>query len=280
MIIYSNGCSHTAGTEGYDTYYNDIITRVINPNTSYEWANPTEGHYNTFKNVNFGTLDKNTTYLFKHAEHGKSNDLIFFETYNMVLDSIINNNKIDYAIIQFSGVNRRFHTIPDVDKGVKILHVNPHDHHELGIKFEPLATEQSLQYLIILQELFKKHDINYVFIPYMEFDSSVLNLSSNVDLVDTTKLTCPLYEGHRNSFRALGYCRDGAGHPNYRGYYEIAKRCLDILNIQGIRPVEEYYSSERINFDDDLAQRQDFVKKFSKSLGDGTDYDLRKIGIK
>jgi len=276
MIIYSNGCSHTAATIDYDIYYIDILAKVLNDKPSYEWINPTEGHYNTFKNIDFKSLSKNKNYLLKHAEHGKSNDLIFFETYNMVIDSVRCNNKIDYAIIQFSGVNRRLQTIPDVDKDVKLIHVNPHDNSHLGVKLEPFASEQSLQYLLILQELFKTHNIPYVFIPYMEFDNNVLELTDKLHLIDTTRLTCSLYDGHRTDFRKRGYCRDAAGHPNYRGYYELAMKCLDILNKEGIKPVEVYYSKEKRMFDDDLAEKQNFVKLFSKNLGDGTSDEIEK----
>ena len=274
MIIYSNGCSHTAGTEGYDTYYNDIISRVIFKSSHYEWWNPTEGHYNTFKNTDFSSIDKNLNYLLKHADHGKSNDLIFFETYNMVLDSIKHGNKIDYAIIQFSGVNRRVQSIPCDKKGIRLIHINPHDYSDRGIKLEPFATEQSLQYLIILQDLFKKHNIEYVFIPYMEFDKETLNLSDKLELVDTSKLTSNLNIGHRNDFRSKGYCRDAHGHPNYRGYYELAKRSLKVLNIEGILPIEDYYSDEKRKYDDDLTEKYDFIKKYAKELGDGTHHEV------
>ena len=91
-------------------------------------------------------------------------------------DSIINNVKLDFVIIQFSGVNRRIHSNPDGS----LLKVNPFDNSEMGVKFDPFATEQSLQYILILQDLLKEHSINYCFIPYMEFDSDTLDKSSNL----------------------------------------------------------------------------------------------------
>lgn len=277
MIIYSNGCSHTAATEGYETYYIDIITRTLSNTHEYEWWNPTEGHFDIFKNTDFSSLDDNETYVLKHAEHGKSNDLIFFETYNMVLDSVKSGKKIDYAIIQFSGVNRRVHTIPCEERGMRLIHVNPHENYKWGIKLEPFATEQSLQYLVILQELFKKHKIEYVFIPYMEFDLDALNLSDKLDLLDESRFTADLRIGHRNPFRSMGYCRDEQGHPNYRGYYELAKKCLEILNIDSILPIEKYYSLEKRNYDDDLVKKYGFIKKYSAELGDGTNSELELV---
>jgi len=275
MIIYSNGCSHTAVTEDYDTYYIDIITQILTNTPHYEWLNPTEGHYNIFKNIDFSSFHNDKTYLLKHAEHGKSNDLIFFETYNMVLDSIKHGKKIDYAIIQFSGVNRRVQSVPDSTRGIKLINVNPHDHYERGIKLDPFATEQSLQYLIILQDLFETHNIPYVFIPYMEFDSDALKLTDKMDLINTSRLTCDLSKGHRNHFRSIGYCRDEQGHPNCRGYYELAKRCLEILDIPDIKQIEDYYPLKTINRDDAFVINYHFIAKYAKELGDGTKSEIK-----
>ena len=62
-----------------------------------------------------------------------------------------------------------------------LKNVNPFDNFELGVKFEPFATEQSLQYILILQDLFKKHNINYCFIPYMEFDSEEIQRNNKLN---------------------------------------------------------------------------------------------------
>lgn len=266
MIIYSNGCSHTADMGmNYNKVYIDILASEIL--SEYEIINVQQGHYNKFKNFSFELLgDKN--YLLKNAEHGKSNDLIFFETFNVVLDSI-GKQKIDFAIIQFSGVNRRVHTNPDGN----LEHVNPFDNHHWGIKFEPFATEQSLHYIIILQELFKKYNINYCFVPYMEFDSDSLNLSDKLDMIDTSKLTTSLYDGHRNYFRKDGKTCDAPGHPNCIGYYELSKIIISKLNLDiKLKPIENYFTKKEIMRDlEKNSKMQDFIKKYGMILRDGTD---------
>lgn len=270
MIIYSNGCSHTADTKIlYDKTYIDIIGDVILK--TYNDINPTEGYYGDNKNFHFDKLDKESNYLIKHAEHGKSNDLIFFETYNIILNSL-KTIKIDYAIIQLSGVNRRLHSMPDGS----LKNVNPFDNFELGVKFEPFATEQSLQYILILQDLFKKNNINYCFIPYMEFDSDVLNKSDIMSFIDFGKFTTDLYNGHRNFFRLNGLSRDAPGHPNSIGYYEMAKMCLTILSDSyKIDSISNYYPSN-ILLNDTNSKEREFVMGVGNLLGDGTEEDVEK----
>ena len=266
MIIYSNGCSHTADMGmNYNKVYIDILAQEIM--TDYEIINLQQGHYNKFKNFSFESLD-DKNYLLKNAEHGKSNDLIFFETLNVVLDSI-GKKKIDFAIIQFSGTNRRIHSNPDG----KLEHVNPFDNHHWGIKFEPFATEQSLHYMIILQELFKKYNIKYCFIPYMEFDSNSLNLSGNLKFIDTSKLTSSLYDGHRNHFRIEGKTCDAPGHPNSLGYYELAKIILQKLELNiELKSIEYYFNEKEIIRDFETnTKMQDFIKKYGMVLRDGTE---------
>ena len=266
MIIYSNGCSHTADMGmNYNRVYIDILSEVLMGD--YDVINVAQGHYNKSKNFNFENLS-NKNYLLKNAEHGKSNDLIFFETINVVLDSI-NKKKIDLAIIQFSGVHRRVHTNPN---GI-LEHVNPFDNHHWGIKFEPFATEQSLQYLIILQELFVKYNINYCFIPYMEFDSDVLDTTDKLKFIDESKLTASLYDGHRNYFRKDGKTCDAPGHPNCIGYYEMASIIIKKLKYDvELKPLEYYFTKKEIYRDlEKNSKMQEFIKQYGMILRDGTD---------
>jgi len=274
MIIYSNGCSHTADMkQNYDNVYIDILANEVLQN--YKTIKVQEGHYNKFKNFNFKDLDTDTNYLLKNAEHGKSNDLIFFESYNIIKDSIIINVKLDFVIIQFSGVNRRIHSNADGS----LLKVNPFDNSEMGVKFDPFATEQSLQYILILQDLLKEHSINYCFIPYMEFDSDTLDKSSNLKFIDTKYLTTNLYDGHRNNFRTNGYVMDAPGHPNHQGYYILAKIILKNLGLSDkINPIEDYFSDRIIKRDKKYnSSFLRWIKKNGNMLSDGTDDDIDKL---
>ena len=271
MIIYSNGCSHTSDVkQNYDNVYIDILANEVLEN--YKTIKVQEGYYNKFKNFNFKDLDTDTNYLLKNADHGKSNDLIFFESYNIIKDSIINNVKLDFVIIQFSGVNRRIHSNPDGS----LLKVNPFDNSEMGVKFEPFATEQSLQYILILQDLLKKHSIKYCFIPYMEFDSDTLDKSSNLKLIDNNYLTTSLKEGHRNSFRKKGFVMDASGHPNHQGYYILAKIILKKLGLSDkINPIEDYFSKKTIKKDKKYnSSFLTWIKEHGDVLKDGTNDDV------
>lgn len=275
MIIYSNGCSHTADAMEYryDNVYIDIIAKEILEN--YKLIKVQEGYYNDFKNFNFKDLYTDTNYLLKNAAHGKSNDLIFFESYNIIKDSIINNVKLDFVIIQFSGVNRRIHSNPDGS----LLNVNPFDNSELGVKFDPFATEQSLQYILILQDLLKEHSIKYCFIPYMEFDSDTLDKSSNLKFIDTKYLTTTLYKGHRNSFRKKGFVMDAPGHPNHLGYYKLAKMIMKKLGLSDkIKSIEDYFSKKTIKKDNEyLLPLLELIKEHGDVLKDGTNDDMSDI---
>ena len=274
MIIYSNGCSHTSDVkQNYDNVYIDILANEVLQN--YKTIKVQEGYYNKFKNFNFKDLDTDTNYLLKNADHGKSNDLIFFESYNIIKDSIINNVKLDFVIIQFSGVNRRIHSNPDGS----LLNVNPFDNSELGVKFEPFATEQSLQYILILQDLLKEHSIKYCFIPYMEFDSDTLDKSSNLKFIDTKYLTTTLYKGHRNNFRTNGYVNDAPGHPNHQGYYILAKIILKKLGLSDkINPIEDYFSDKIIKRDKKYnSSFLTWIKERGDVLKDGTNGDIDKL---
>lgn len=273
MIIYSNGCSHSADSGDFDGIsYVNITANTIFNQLNYKTINLSPGFHSTTKNFDFDKIDSNCNYLFKHADHGKSNDLIFYETYNVISDAIKNNIKIDYAIIQLSGPNRRFATTPNGN----FLNVNPHDNFELGIKFEPIASEQTLQFILILQDLFEKYNIRYCFIPYMEIDKDVFLNSNKVNLINLNKFTTKIEEGHRNEFRELGFTRDTQGHPNCYGHYELAKKTLLILNNTNLTDITNYYSLKQLE-EDKKRPGIDFIKKFGRFLKDGTEKDENKF---
>lgn len=274
MIIYSNGCSHTVNFK-YQNVYIDIVANEILK--GYKTIYAVEGWYYTNKIFKFTDLSENKNYLIKHAEHGKSNDLIFFESYNIIKNAIKNNVKLDFVVIQFSGVNRRVHTKADGS----LLKINPCENSEYGIKFEPFATEQSLQYLIILQDLLNNNSINHVFIPYMEFDNDVLKKSDKLDYIDNERLSTSLFSGHRNEFRKKGYAFDTAGHPNCYGHYYLASIIIDKFgfDVKDMKDLETYFS--KIDIDEQMLDDwKQFIKNNGEKLGEGTKEDVDKIILK
>jgi len=276
MIIYSNGCSHTAPNHPYFVSYIDIVSEVLMKENEYEsikLGRGVEDSVSSLWHFNNEFVKDPHDFLLRNSQHGKSNDLIFFETYNVVKYLLSKNIKLDYAIIQFSGLNRRFQTTPEG----KILDVNPFENFDLGVKFEPIATEQSLQYMLILQDLFKSNDIKYCFIPYMEFDSEVLKDSIIPQLIDNDFLVKGLEVGCRNKFRIEGKTCDAPGHPNTFGYYELAKLVLEKFNLESkLKTIDEYFELELIELDT-FREDRNFIKLNGDILGDGTDDDIENI---
>lgn len=227
MIIYSNGCSHTAGhcepRTSHVTFTCDYIMNFYSVIDIGKPGSKLQLNYQSYINQLF-----DDTLVFE-ATNGKSNDRIFFETYNFISFAIENKLNIDYAIIQWSGVNRTF----NIDSNGKVIDINPYDNYELGLKFEPMATSQTIQYMYILQELFNYHDIKYVFIPYMELDLESYNkfeLSKNLDL---EKFTSHPTIGHRNLFlKDKKLICDSAGHPSKLGAKKLSEMSIKILEKQ------------------------------------------------
>lgn len=207
------------GISNYDT----IISHYTNDKHTIK---------DSFYDEYFKKINNNKNTLFFHSHTGKSNDKIFYESVNVIFESIKYNKKIDLAIIQWSGPNRRFQTVPSSNEDItKIVNINPHDFEKYGLKFEPFASNETIQYMLILQELYKKYNIEYVFVPYMELDSDSIKLSNIKSMIDESRLTCSLEIGHRNEIRKKGYSADFHGHPNIIGHYYIASKILDILEI-------------------------------------------------
>lgn len=279
MIIYSNGCSHTTKNHPYFKSYIDLVADTLmgtydelslGSNINDIW----ELHSIDNKIQEFKIHSPEKNVLIRNAHHGKGNDTILFETYNSIKSLVSKNIKIDYVVIQFSGVNRRMHTTPNGEYEF----INPFTNSELGVKFEPVATEQSLQYMLILQDLFKSNNIKYCFIPYMEFDATVLKKSNITKLIDNDFLIRGLDVGCRNEFRSKGRTCDAAGHPNTLGYYELAKSVLEKFNLEEqLKSIDVYFEMKWVDFDmNHYMNGREFVCEFGNVLGDGTDVDVEK----
>jgi len=262
MIIYSNGCSHTRGGEDFfSNSYVDIVVKELS-NESHKIINLNDRLDNKELKKIINTNKKNCVY--KHAFYGKSNDLIMLETINFIYSMNSLNKKIDLLLIQWSGPNRTFHSLPSGD----VLNINPHDYPEKGLKFEPIATEQTLQYMKLIQDLCVLYNINYVCIPYMEVDESVLKYNIFKNDIDFSKYTGLIEIGHRNDFRKNGWAMDIHGHPNGLGIYKLAEMILKIVGKPNLKDINFYFSTEEQNF---YINKQEFRlnKKYYKELGEG-----------
>lgn len=223
MIIYTNGCSHTAGhhMERSKTWPYIIIKSIV-------------GDDKFSVNVPPSILKRNTNVLYNESIHGAGNDYIFHKSLETIGGLLNTSNKPDYVFIQWSGPNRRMHS--NIDGGY--VFVNPHDNTELGVKFEPMGSEHTLHYMFSMQEILKSNDIEYFFFNYMGVDkvikkssiypkldlSRILNFNSNINIFD----------GLIDFIKSNNMNCDDMGHPNDMGNYFIANHIIEKLGYKCI----------------------------------------------
>lgn len=217
MIVYTNGCSHTAGGCFKQLYsWPNLLMRSIMGEDAYS-VNPSNTNFNPASNV-----------LYNQAMHGAGNDYIFHKSLETISSLIQNGRKPNHVIIQWSGPNRRLHSLPD---GYRF--VNPWDYPELGVKFEPMGSEHTIHYMFSLQEFLKKNEIEYWFFNYMALYSSITDNSifKELDLsrfIDFGMGYDIIFNGLIDFFKSKNMCCDEAGHPNHEGIHligtEIGKR--------------------------------------------------------
>lgn len=226
MILYTNGCSHTAGGCFKQLYsWPHIIMKSILNLKTYS-TNPQKTNFNSDSNV-----------LYNEALHGAGNDYIFHKSLETISSLIENNNKPNYVVIQWSGPNRRIHALPN-----GYVFVNPWDYSDYGVKFEPFGSEHSLHYIFSLQEFLKKNEINYLFFNYMSLDSSIQTTSvfKQLDLnrfLDFGMGNNIIFTGLIDFLKSKNMCCDNQGHPNHDGNYficqEISKKFgIDLIDIK------------------------------------------------
>jgi hypothetical protein len=220
MILYVNGCSHTAGhcVPLYKTYSNIVMASMV-PKLDYNINTP------YFTETNF------SNFLYNDALHGAGNDYIFHKTIESITHLMLIDKKPNYVIIQWTGVNRRINCF----ENGKIQFVTPHSTSKNGILFEPVASEHSLHFIFTLQEFLKKNDIEYSFFNYMALDECVKK-SPILPLIDLNKFIDFgngdfLFEGLIDFFKLQNLCCDEQGHPNEKANLIIANKITDKLNI-------------------------------------------------
>lgn len=228
MVVYSNGCSHTAGgCMKFQYTWPNIIIKSIIKNKSYK-INPTEKEIGLFDNI-----------LYNEALHGAGNDYIFHKSIETISTLISKNKKPDHVIIQWSGPNRRLHTQPDGT----ILFINPWDYPELGVKFEPMGSEHTIHYMFALQEFLKQNEIEYWFFNYMQLDKSIkkLQIYKQIDFdrfINFGMGDSIIFKGLIDFFKSKSLCCDEQGHPNQYANFIIAKQFLDKIQTDMIEESE------------------------------------------
>jgi hypothetical protein len=220
MIIYTNGCSHTAGyCIPLQKTYTNIVMNSLCIDESYT-INPKLTHTPIPTNI-----------LFNDARYGAGNDYIYHHSIERISQLISINKKPDYVIIQWSGSNRRMNC---GTTGI-VEFVNPWDRPELGVPFEPMASEHSIHFIFALQEFLKSNKINYWFFNYMALDKCIKK-SYILPLIDFTKFIDfgngdYLFEGLIDFFKSQNLCCDEQGHPNQEANFIIANKITDKLNV-------------------------------------------------
>lgn len=225
MIVYTNGCSHTAGGCYKKRKYSwpNLLMKSIMGDDLYS--------------INPPDIKLKENILYNESMHGAGNDYIFHKSLETISSLIQNGRKPNYVIIQWSGTNRRMHIYPD-----RFIFVgNPMDNMELGIKFEPYGSEHTIHYMFALQEYLKKNKIEYWFFNYMALYSSIINNSifNELDLsrfIDFGMGDDVIFNGLIDFFKSKNMCCDEAGHPSHQGLHliasEIGKRIgVNIIDI-------------------------------------------------
>ena len=277
MIVYSNGCSHTAGScisriKTYPYAFMDYVTSPIGKSNYKDWEHFIIPHKTTLEHEEIVKNHKGDHLLVFNAHHGKSNDKIYYETIDFVMRMIRVDKKPDYVFIQWSGPNRRVFTPnPCIDKESiqdQLYDATPWDYTENGVYFETYASKHTLQLMISLQDFLKKYGIRYVFIPYMELEKSPLQIETEV--LDLNKFTTDPFIGHRNVFRFKGLACDEPGHPNELGNYFLLSKIFEILDLEEFDKGLSYW---KWNMTEHLQRPYTIpnnpIKTFWDKLGDG-----------
>lgn len=268
MNIYINGCSHTACAiheiDSRTSWVTQLAIKLkmvktqVFSNPSFEiftergtntWIDKTQEHIER-------RLDKN---IFTNAIDGKGNDNISFETQQIVDFLIDFDEKVDFAIIQWSGPTRRgvgllepreaFFNMPppNLDKifwrdYIEMELLSPADFHDREEEFdfqpphlEPYASYSSLNYIYQTQEFLKSRNINYVMFNYfpIEHTDRFNFLYKKIDkskfvTFDDSKV--PIKHGWLKYIIENNLNEDLAGHPNGDGKEYIASRIFEKID--------------------------------------------------
>lgn len=230
MIIYTNGCSHTAGfcLKRIKTWPHIIMKSII-------------GNQPYLNNIDYNSIKSNSDILYNHAMSGAGNDYIFHKSLETISGLIESGNKPDYVFIQWSGANRRMHSTPDGGH----LFVNLHDNTELGILFDPMGSHHTLHYMFALQQFLKNNNIKYLFFNYMGLSnrikrSSIYKLIDLDNIIDFGLNRNTMFGGLIEFLKSNNMNCDEGGHPNEDGNYFIGKYIVEKIGYECIEYSEFY----------------------------------------
>jgi hypothetical protein len=222
MVIYSIGCSHTYGhcLTNKDLVWSNIVMDDLTDDYQKFGTNINKLTKESISNVN--------NIFVNDSVCGAGNDYIYHKTLENVSLLIRENKTPDYVFVQWSGPNRRQHCLPDGN----IVYVNLFDNVDLGIKFEPMASEHTVHYMFSLQEFLKNNNIKYYFFNYFGLDESIKNLNIFNKLDFDFHLNFDLdrnciFNGLLDFMVNNEYSCDDDGHPNEKGNQFIANHILN-----------------------------------------------------
>jgi len=205
MILYVNGCSHT---EGHHLEKKHIWSNKLKETLSDSYE------------------------LINDAMCGAGNDHILHQSLESISKLINKNKKPDLVVIQWSSPYRRLHcTIDGIEK-----FINSDDNSEYGLKFEPMASKQTLHYIYILQEFLKNKNIKYLFFNYFGLETDIMKL----EIFNQINLKNFITFDHNANILSNGLIDlmkekkltfDESGHPNKDGHSYICDSILSKLNI-------------------------------------------------
>jgi hypothetical protein len=234
MKLYVNGCSYSAGhiSKSFTNWpkilmepFMDNFEEILKENIIY------------YKNTN-----NENNILFNSARHGGGNDRILHTTLEEIEHLISENLKPDLVIIEWTWPDRR-RTLTETGEKYYLNSSNDYlfkkcseldifMHNNNKVKPEPLASEETLHYMFILQEYFIKNNIDYLFFNYIKLDESVkkLNIFKKIDLSKFIKfgnIDDLLFTGLFEFILKNGLSKDSYAHENDAGHKFIAKEILN-----------------------------------------------------
>ena len=179
MKLYVNGCSYSAGHIS-ESFFN--WPKILMYSFTDNFKEILKENIISHKNIN-----NENNILFNSAHHGVGNDRILHTTLEEIEHLISENLKPDLVIIEWTWPDRR-RTLTETGEEYYLNSSNDYlflkgneldvfMHNNNKVKPEPLASEETLHYMFILQEYFIKNNIDYLFFNYIKLDESVKELN-------------------------------------------------------------------------------------------------------
>ena len=238
MKLYVNGCSYSAGhkSESFLNWPKVLMYSLV------------DNFKEILKNdiISYENTNNENNLLFNSAHDGGGNDRILHTTLEEIEHLISENLKPDLVIIEWTWPNRR-RTLNEIGEEYylnnskdylfeKYTELDIFMYNNNKVKPEPLASEETLHYMFILQEYFIKNNIDYLFFIYIKLDESVkkLNIFKKIDLsrfIEFNNINDLLFTGLFEFIIKNGLSKDSYAHENDLGHKFIAKEIRNrILN--------------------------------------------------